>query len=224
MRIISANVSRAMAATIAGTVVGLGVLGAGWQPAASEPPPAPATKPKVDAQVLTYTIPDLDGKDVDLGQFKGKVVLLVNTASKCGYTAQYKDLEALYQANKDRGFVVLAFPSGDFANQEFADNAAIKEFCSGEKSKYKVTFPVFGKMSVKGEGAHPLFKQLAAQPAPIGGDPKWNFTKWLVDRQGNVVERFEFRVSPTSEEVTKRVADLLGAKAATTPAGEGEKK
>lgn len=219
MRIRGTNVSRPLAAAVVGALAAWGLAGLGHQPPATPEVTPPPAAPKVDAQVLDFTIADIDGKDVDLAQWKGKVVMIVNTASKCGYTKQYHALEALYQANKDKGFVVLAFPSGDFANQEYADNAAIKTFCTGEGSEYKVTFPLFGRLSVKGEGAHPLFKKLAAQPSPIGGEPKWNFTKWLVDRDGNVVDRFEFRMSPSSEDVEKRVGDLLAAKpkAATVP-------
>lgn len=230
MAVVKSKVSGVVAGIVAGLLATGGLIGLGTQPAnAPQEPGAPAAK--VDAQVLAFTIPDVDGKDVDLSKFKGQVVMIVNSASKCGFTKQYKDLEALYQANKEKGFVVLAFPSGDFGKQEFADNAAIKEFCTGAESKYKVTFPLFGKMSVKGEEAHPLFKKLAGQAAPVGGEPKWNFTKWLVDREGNVVERFDFRVSPTSEEVTTRVAALIAAKApagttptVTTPAAPEEKK
>lgn len=230
MAIVKSKMLQTLAGIVAGLVAAGGLigLGVGGQPVTE--PGTPVEKAKVDAQVLAFTIPDVDGKDVDLSKFKGQVVMIVNSASKCGYTKQYKDLEALYQANKEKGFVVLAFPSGDFAGQEYADNVAIKDFCTGAESKYKITFPLFGKMSVKGEEAHPLFKKLAGQAAPVGGEPKWNFTKWLVDREGNVVERFDFRVSPTSEEVTTRVAALIAtptpakAPAVTTPVVPEEKK
>lgn len=181
---------------------------------AETPSVSPRVEPAsaVDPYVLGFVMPDIDGKEQPLEQWKGKVIMIVNTASHCGYTRQYKHLESLYQEKKDRGFVVLAFPSRDFAEQEFEDNAAIKEFCTGESSKYKITFPLFARVTVKGEKAHPLFAKLAAQPAPVGGEPKWNFTKWLVDRRGNVVARFDTRVNPESEEVKKRIDELLDDK------------
>jgi glutathione peroxidase len=196
------------------------------KPSEREPEKQPVSEPRhaeperaVDAYVLGFTIPDIDGKEQDLAQWKGKVVMIVNTASHCGYTRQYKNLESLYQRFKDRGFVVLAFPSRDFADQEFEDNAAIKNFCTGPESKYKITFPLFARISVRGEKAHPLFAKLRAQPAPIGGEPKWNFTKWLVDRRGNVVARYDTRVDPDSDEVKKRIEELLDENAAD-PAGK----
>lgn len=236
MRVLYSNVSKSVATMVVGLVGASGLAGLAWQPekvptqepkpAQPAPPPVtpaapetpkepeapktPKEAPKVDPYVLDFKIADIDGKEQDLSQWKGKVILIVNTASKCGYTKQYKPLEELYEQRKDKGFVVLAFPSGDFANQEFEDNAKIKQFCTVDE--YKVTFPLFSKVHVKGDEAHPLFKKLIAQPAPIGGDPKWNFTKWLVDRNGNVVNRFDFRVSPTAEDVTKKIDDLLAAK------------
>jgi len=173
-------------------------------------PPTPA--PKADPYVLGHTVEDIDGRPQNLAQYKGKVVMIVNTASKCGYTPQYRGLEALYQEFAKDGFVVLAFPSADFKNQEFGDNADIKAFCTGPESDYKVTFPLLGRVGVVGEKAHPLFKQLAAQASPVGGEPKWNFTKWIVDRQGNVVSRFEFRVKPDDSELRKAITDQLGKK------------
>jgi len=184
-------------------------------PAAPAKPETPASeKPteKPSPYVLGHRVTDIDGKEVDLAQWKGSVILIVNTASKCGYTPQYLGLQNLYAENKDKGLIVVGFPSGDFMNQEFADNAEIKKFCTADDSKYKVTFPLMAKVSVKGEGAHPLFKQLAAQPAPVGGEPKWNFTKWLVDRSGNVVARYDTRIKPDDLDLQKRVSELLGSK------------
>lgn len=161
-----------------------------------------------DDYALGFTLRDIDGKDVDLSQFKGKVVLMVNTASECGYTPQYKGLEALYQSRKDRGLVILAFPANDFGRQEPGDAAQIKKTCH---DKYKVTFPVFEKISVKGPNQHPLYKRIASLPAPLGGDPKWNFTKFVLDRSGRVVARFEPKVSPDDPNLTAKLDELLDA-------------
>ncbi|MDX2132584.1 MAG: glutathione peroxidase [Planctomycetota bacterium] len=178
------------------------------------PPVAPDAAPAVpvSAYVLGYKVPDIDGVERDLSQYKGKVVMIVNTASKCGYTWQYGTLEAMYQAHKDKGFVVLAFPSGDFKEQEFAENRDIKAFCTAEDSKYKVTFPLFAKMHVKGKDAHPLFRQLAMQPGANGGEPSWNFTKWLVNRKGEVIAKFDTRISPDNDQVKAAIEAALSEK------------
>jgi glutathione peroxidase len=187
--------------------------------------PAPAPTDGVetlaaDPYVLGHTVNDIDGKAVDLASFKGQVVLIVNVASKCGFTPQYLGLEALYQEKKTRGFAILAFPANDFMGQEPGTNAEIKEFCTGEESKFKVTFPLFEKISVKGDQIHPLYKQLTEQPSPVGGDVGWNFTKYLVDREGEVVARFDSRVKPDDAAMNKRIDELLGAGAA----GKAEEK
>ncbi|MCC6970336.1 MAG: glutathione peroxidase [Phycisphaerales bacterium] len=152
---------------------------------------------------------DIDGNDKNLEDFKGSVVLMVNVASKCGYTSQYKGLEKLYQDKKEKGLVIIGFPANNFGNQEPGTEADIKKFCTGE---YNVTFPMFSKISVKGDDQHPLYKKLAAQPAPVGGDPKWNFTKFLVDRSGNVVARFDTRTAPSDTELNRQIDDLLANK------------
>ncbi len=195
------------------------------QPKAEPPKADPKTPPAVepgkdgakptpaapaDPFVLGHKVVDIDGKEHDLSEWKGQVILIVNTASKCGNTGQYTGLEALYQDKKDQGFVILAFPSGDFNNQEYGENEEIKKFCQGDGSQYKITFPLFSKVHVKGDKVHPLFKQLTGQPAPIGGDAKWNFTKWLVDRSGKVVARYEFRIKPDDMDLKKRITELLG--------------
>ncbi|MFO0985439.1 MAG: glutathione peroxidase, partial [Planctomycetota bacterium] len=151
---------------------------------------------------LDFTLKDIDGKDVDLAKtFKGKVVLVVNVASKCGLTPQYEKLEKLYQTYKDKGLVVLGFPANEFGAQEPGTNAEIKEFCT---SKYKVTFPMFAKIVVKGEGIHPLYKHLTDQQtdAKFAGEIKWNFTKFLIGRDGQIAARFEPKVEPQAKEVT----------------------
>jgi glutathione peroxidase len=176
------------------------------------PKEAPAAETaKVDPYVLGHVVKDIDGKTVDLSAYKGQVVVIVNVASKCGFTKQYTGLEALYQAKKAQGLVILGFPANNFGGQEPGTNAEIKEFCTGAESKYKVTFPLFEKISVKGEDIHPLYKQLATQPAPIGGDVGWNFTKYLVDREGKVVAKFDSRTKPDDAAMNKRIDELLGA-------------
>jgi glutathione peroxidase len=170
------------------------------RPSKDEPAPT-------DPYVLGHTMKDIDGKDQKLDQYKGKVVLIVNVASNCGYTRQYAGLEALYQKYKDRGLVVLGFPSNDFGGQEPGSESEIKQFCT---SKYGVTFPMFAKIRVLGGKAHPLFKQLASQKGDAGGEPKWNFNKYLVDREGKAVEHLESGMKPDSEELARKIENLLG--------------
>lgn len=179
------------------------------QPAGT-PEKAPEKKDAAPASpyVLGYTMKDIDGKDVDLSQYKGKVILFVNVASKCGYTPQYLGLEKLYKEKAAKGFVILGFPANNFGEQEPGSDAEIKSFCS---SKYNVTFPMFSKVSVRGEDAHPLYKQIASQPKPIGGDPQWNFTKYLIDKNGNVVGRFDPKVKPDDATMNRRIDELLGS-------------
>ena len=177
--------------------------------AADGPKDSAAKDAKVTPYVLDFKMKRIDGNDEDLSTYKGKVVLMVNVASKCGYTPQYQGLEKLYEQDKDKGLVILGFPANNFGSQEPGTNKEIAEFCS---SKFNVTFPMFEKISVTGEDTHPLYKRLAAQPAPVGGEPKWNFTKFLVDRNGNVVARFDSKVKPDSPELTKKIDELLAAK------------
>jgi glutathione peroxidase len=161
--------------------------------------------------VLNFHAKDIDGKDVDLAKFKGKVLLIVNTASQCGNTPQYKDLQAIYQKYKDQGFEVLAFPANEFGEQEPGSNQQIKEFCA---THYKVSFPLFSKIVVKGEGIHPLYAYLTGEEtAPkFAGPIGWNFAKFLVNRKGEVIGRFDPRVVPTSEKVTGEIEKALGEK------------
>jgi glutathione peroxidase len=148
----------------------------------------------------------LDGRDVSLGDWKGDVLLIVNVASKCGFTPQYTGLEALYQRFRDRGFAVLGFPCNQFNKQEPGDEAEIAKFCS---TTYPVTFPMFSKIEVNGPGTHPLYAQLKEQaPGLLGSQAvKWNFTKFLVNREGEAVERFAPTVKP--EDIAPRIAKLL---------------
>jgi glutathione peroxidase len=139
----------------------------------------------------------IDGSSIDLAEYRGKVLLIVNVASRCGFTPQYAGLEALYRKYGDRGFVVLGFPCNQFGSQEPGSEAEIGAFCS---STYDVTFPMFAKVDVNGADAHPLFQQLkSAKPGILGTEAiKWNFTKFLVDRNGNVIERYAPKDSPES--------------------------
>lgn len=148
----------------------------------------------------------LDGRDVSLGDWRGQVLLIVNVASKCGFTPQYAGLEALYQRFHDKGFAVLGFPCNQFGKQEPGDEAEIARFCS---TTYPVTFPMFAKIEVNGENAHPLYRQLKeAAPGLLGSTAiKWNFTKFLVNREGVAVERFAPTVRP--EDIAPRIAKLL---------------
>ncbi len=155
--------------------------------------------------VYDFSVKTIDGKDVSLSQYKGKALLIVNTASECGYTPQYKDLEALYQQYKARGFEILAFPSNDFGGQEPGSNAEIKKFC---ELKYKTTFPLFEKLTVKGKGQHPLYAYLTGLPQH-GGQVEWNFNKFLVSADGAVTAHLPSGAKPLSAEVTKQVEALL---------------
>lgn len=163
---------------------------------------------KKPASVLDFQAKSIDGEDVGLSKYKGDVLLIVNTASQCGYTPQYKGLEATYQKYKDKGFQVLAFPANEFGRQEPGSNSEIKAFCT---ANYKVSFPLFGKVVVKGEGIHPLFAYLtAAETNPkFPGDIRWNFAKFLVNRKGEVVARFEPGDEPESDEVTQAIEAAL---------------
>jgi glutathione peroxidase len=159
------------------------------------------------ASVYNFTLPSIDGEPTSLSSYKGKVILLVNVASRCGFTPQYSALESLYEKYKDQGFVILGFPANNFGAQEPGTNAEIKSFCT---LKYNVTFPMFAKVSVKGADTTPLYQYLTQQANPnVAGDIKWNFTKFLVDRNGRVVARFESPVKPDSPEVVEAIEKLL---------------
>ena len=146
-----------------------------------------------------------DGSTVALSKYRGKALLIVNTASECGYTPQYRGLEELYQAYRARGLEVLAFPSNDFGRQEPGSDADIKKFC---ELKYRTTFPLFAKVKVKGAGADPLWRHLTADEAH-GGEVTWNFNKFLVDPAGKVVAHLESAVEPGSPELKKRIEAIL---------------
>ena len=157
---------------------------------------------------LDFTLNSIDGKPAPLSEYKGKVVLMVNVASYCGYTPQYEGLQALYAKYKDRGLVILGFPANNFGEQEPDTNETIKTFCT---RTYHVTFPMYAKISVKGADQAPLYQFLTdkhANPA-TGGEIQWNFTKFLLDRNGKVIARFESAVTPESDEVTAAIEKAL---------------
>ncbi len=158
--------------------------------------------------VYDYTMKSIDGKPTPLSSFKGKVVMLVNVASRCGYTPQYEGLEKLYEQYKDRGFVIVGIPANNFGAQEPGTNEEIKTFC---KSKYSVTFPMMSKVSVKGEDTTPLYQYLTGSSTDPNhsGEIKWNFTKFLVDKNGNVIDRFEPAVTPGDAQVASAIESAL---------------
>ena len=160
------------------------------------------------SSVYDFTLPSIDGKPTSLATFKGKVLLMVNVASQCGYTPQYKGLESLFEKYKDKGLVIAGFPANNFGSQEPGTNEEIKSFCS---RTYRVSFPMFAKVSVNGEDKTPLYQFLtdkAAHPS-TGGEIGWNFTKFLVNREGKVIARFDSSVEPESPELVKAVEQAL---------------
>lgn len=159
--------------------------------------------------VLDIPLKDINGKDAALKDHKGKVILVVNVASKCGYTKQYTGLEALQQKYKDKGFTVVGMPCNQFGGQEPGTNEEIKQFCS---SKYNVTFPLYDKIEVNGPNRHPLYTALAGKEAAFPGDIKWNFNKFLIGKDGKVLARFDSKVTPESPEMAKAIEDALAAK------------
>lgn len=187
------------------SVIALAVLGLACQA---------ADKPKGDSKVtspLEFKMDGIDGKEVDLSKYKGKVVLFVNVASQCGYTKQYTGLQAIYEKYEKKGFVVIGVPANNFGSQEPGTNDDIKEFCS---SKYKVTFPMLSKCSVKGDDIAPLYKFLTSKDTnpKYAGDIGWNFEKFLVNRKGEVIGKYKSGVTPESDELTKAIAAALDEK------------
>ncbi len=162
-------------------------------------------KQPMKAPVYSFTMKTLEGKDVPLSSYEGNVVMIVNTASFCGYTPQYKDLETIYKQYKDKGFVVLGFPANDFGKQEPGKDEDIAAFC---ERNYGVSFPMFSKISVKGKDIHPLFQYLTTQ-TQFKEEIGWNFTKFLVDKNGAVVAKFQSKTKPTDKEVLSSIEALL---------------
>jgi glutathione peroxidase len=153
--------------------------------------------------VYEFTMNSIDGKATPLAEFRGKVTMIVNVASRCGYTPQYAALEAVYEKYKDRGFTIAGFPANNFGEQEPGTNEEIKQFCS---ARYNVKFPMFAKISVLGDDIAPLYRYLTGA---IGGDIEWNFTKFLVDGDGRVIARFDSAVTPDSPEVIAAIEKAL---------------
>jgi glutathione peroxidase len=158
------------------------------------------------ADLQSIPVKDIDGKDTSLKAYSGKVLLVVNVASKCGYTRQYEGLEALYRKYKDRGLVVLGFPSNDFGGQEPGTEAEIKTFCS---SKFDVTFPLFSKIHVKGDGQHPLYAALTGSESPMPGQVKWNFGKFLVGKDGKMIARYDSKTEPDDAKLAETIEQAL---------------
>jgi len=158
--------------------------------------------------VYGFTMKTIDGKERKLSAYQGKVLLIVNVASKCGFTPQYTGLEALYRKYKGQGFMILGFPENDFMGQEPGTDAEILTFC---RTKYDVTFDMFSKIVVKGKDLNPLYDYLVHH-SPVPGEISWNFNKFLVDRRGNVVARFNSKITPDSVEIQERLEKLLEEK------------
>jgi len=173
------------------------------------------TNPHKDASVmqqkksvLDFTMNTIDGQPRHLADYKGKVLMIVNTASECGFTPQYETLEKLYDTYKDKGFMILAFPANNFGAQEPGTNDQIKTFC---QTKYHTAFDLFGKISVKGEDQHPLYKYIT-QDSPFKGEIKWNFQKYLVDKSGKIAAKYMSAIDPMSKDVRAEVEKLLAEK------------
>ena len=185
-------------------VPAIGFWGCGRQGAES---PTPVQTVKLETpmpqSVYEFTMKDIDGKDVSLKQYAGKVLVIVNVASKCGYTDQYADLEKFSQEYKDKGVVVLGFPANNFGGQEPGADAEIKQFCT---TRFGVTFPMFSKISVKGDDMHPLYAYLTGT---LKQDIKWNFNKILIDKTGKPVQHIPSRVNVTDEEFLTELKKLL---------------
>jgi glutathione peroxidase len=154
--------------------------------------------------IYDFTVKTIDGKTKSLAEYKGRPVLVVNVASQCGFTPQYEGLEKLHEKYGQRGFAVLGFPANEFGAQEPGSDEDIQKFCT---TNFGVKFEMFSKVVAKGEGIHPLYDWLTKSK---GGDVRWNFTKFLVDKDGRVIERFEPKVAPESPDVTRAIEKALG--------------
>ncbi len=204
MKLILKILSGLILVALAGGIVGAYAFGF-----IGNPSPTAAVAEK---SVLEFTMKDIDGNAVKIDKYKGNVMLIVNTASKCGYTPQYEGLETIYQKYKAQGFVILGFPANNFLGQEPGTNEEIKEFCT--LTKYKVTFPMFSKISVKGEDQDPFYGFLTNSKTnpDFAGEISWNFNKFLVDRSGNIVARFSSKDTPEGEAITQAVERYLAGK------------
>ncbi len=161
------------------------------------------------SKLADIPLKDINGKDTSLAAYKGKALLIVNVASKCGYTPQYKSLEATFRKYKAQGLVVLGFPCNQFGAQEPGSNEDIKSFCS---ANYDVTFPLFDKLDVKGPKQHPLYAALSGKTSAFPGDVKWNFGKFLVGRDGKLIKRWDSSAKPDGKEITEAIEAALAAK------------
>ena len=160
-----------------------------------------------DTSIYDFELDSLSGDEVSLSEYEGNVLLIVNTASECGYTPQYKELQELYETYNEEGFYVLGFPANNFGGQEPGSDEEIAQFC---ELNYGVTFPMFSKISVKGDDQHPLYQYLTQADNPdFTGEIGWNFEKFLIDRNGNIVRRFKSNVTPMGDELTESLKDLL---------------
>ncbi len=160
-----------------------------------------------DTSIYDFDLNSISGDEVSLSEFEGNVLLIVNTASECGYTPQYEELQELYETYNDEGFYVLGFPANNFGGQEPGSDEEIAQFC---ELNYGVTFPMFSKISVKGDDQHPLYSYLTQVENPdFTGEIGWNFEKFLIDRNGNIVRRFKSNVTPTGDELTESLKELL---------------
>jgi glutathione peroxidase len=169
-------------------------------------PLALAAEAEAPTTFLGFTMNRIDGAEQPLSDYRGRVLLVVNVASKCGLTKQYAGLESLYEEYRSRGFAVLGFPANDFRAQEPGTNAEIADFC---RATYAVEFPMFAKIHVAGPDQHPFYDYLTGLPAPIGGPVEWNFQKYLVDRRGRVVARFEPKLPPRDPSIVEAIEALL---------------
>lgn len=194
-------------------VLGFGAVAGCGSGYVFHPGPAQAAEERTEAMavhpssVYDFTLDDIDGQPVSLSRFRGKVLLLVNTASFCGNTPQYADLQKMYEKYRDQGLEILAFPANNFGRQEPGTNEEIKNFCY---TKYSLTFPLFGKISVKGPDKHPLYRYLTEQ-SPFPGEVEWNFQKYLVDRSGRVIARYHHRTKPLSDDIVRGIETALAA-------------
>jgi len=160
-----------------------------------------------DTSIYDFEFNSLSGEEISLSEFEGNVLLIVNTASECGYTPQYKELQELYETYNDKGFYVLGFPANNFGGQEPGSDEEIAQFC---ELNYGVTFPMFTKISVKGEDQHPLYNYLTQVDNPdFTGEIGWNFEKFLVDRNGNIVRRFKSNVTPMGNKLIESLEEIL---------------
>ncbi len=194
------------ALVIAGIIL-LAVSAATVDSIAKEKPKTPdsGSKQMNDKSYLDIPFKTITGEQTDLRAYKGKVLLLVNTASECGFTPQYAGLEKLYEKYKDSGLVVIGFPANNFGGQEPGTDKEILNFC---RSKFDVTFPMMSKVSVKGKDKHPLFVYLT-ESSPITGKIQWNFSKFLIDRDGNLVARYPSQIKPFDDAVISKIRELL---------------